>query len=203
MKIVFVSERSLPMRCRRCRWSTSLWQRDLFSRLCARCRQIDAVQPGLDREDAAREALYAHAEASLGRGAAPAELEGQLAGCGLHPQEAASVVRDLVARREPYVRATELLDGGASRDETHRRLVETGLDPGVATWVIDEVQRARSGEAAAREGSGLTAVGAVVFFVGLGLMFGNITGLFPTFPFAGFLTTGLGSLLMSVGQGRS
>ena len=72
-----------------------------------------------------------------------------------------------------------------------------------AIWVVDEVQRARSGEAAAREGARLLVVVGVVFVVGLGLMFGNVTGLFPTFPFAGFLTTGLGSLLVTVGQSRS
>jgi hypothetical protein len=48
---------------------------------------------------------------------------------------------------------------------------------------------------------GLQVLGIIISFIGLALVFGNITGLFPTFPFAGFIVSGLGALILKgVGQ---
>lgn len=49
----------------------------------------------------------------------------------------------------------------------------------------------------------LLAVGLVVFVVGLVLLFGNITGVMPTFPLAGFLVTTIGGVLMAAGKSAS
>jgi hypothetical protein len=47
---------------------------------------------------------------------------------------------------------------------------------------------------------GYRALGALVFVVGVGLFVGNVTGAFPSFPCAGFLVMGLGSLIWKVGD---
>jgi hypothetical protein len=46
----------------------------------------------------------------------------------------------------------------------------------------------------------VVVLGSLIIVVGLGLFLGNITGLFPTFPFAGYLTIGLGGLVLSAGR---
>jgi hypothetical protein len=42
--------------------------------------------------------------------------------------------------------------------------------------------------------------GVLVFIVGIFLVVGNLSGSFPTFPFAGFLTTTVGSLMISASR---
>ena len=50
-----------------------------------------------------------------------------------------------------------------------------------------------------RVGSIFLFSGILVFIAGMFLVAGNLTGLFPTFPFAGFFTTGLGSMMITAG----
>jgi hypothetical protein len=45
-------------------------------------------------------------------------------------------------------------------------------------------------------------LGGIVFFIGIFLFIGNITGLFPTFPFAGFIVMGIGGVLMGASRMR-
>jgi hypothetical protein len=45
----------------------------------------------------------------------------------------------------------------------------------------------------------MQALGSVLFIIGIGLFIGNITDLFPTFPFAGFISMTIGGLLFGVG----
>ncbi len=40
-------------------------------------------------------------------------------------------------------------------------------------------------------------VGVIVTLLGVFLFFGNVGGFFKTFPFAGFITMGVGSALMN------
>lgn len=52
-----------------------------------------------------------------------------------------------------------------------------------------------SSTAPAHQSSGSSAAGAiglVIFVLGILLLLGNVTGLFPTFPFAGFITMAIG-----------
>ncbi|MCC5662609.1 hypothetical protein LC653_01335 [Nostoc sp. CHAB 5784] len=42
--------------------------------------------------------------------------------------------------------------------------------------------------------------GSIIFLFGLFLFFGNIFGFFKTFPFAGFITMGVGSALMKTDE---
>jgi len=124
---------------------------------------------------------------------------------GLDPNDAAAIVSDFLAQQAPYALARELLDGGASLGDTRRALVETGLDSDEAVSVVSEVQDARSGEASDKPGGGggslgLAILGVTVFIAGVVLLLGNLTGLFPTIPFAGFITTALGSFLFAAAR---
>lgn len=49
-------------------------------------------------------------------------------------------------------------------------------------------------------GSLLVGVGGLVCLLGLGLLIGNITGLFPTFPFAGAIVLTIGSVIAGIGS---
>jgi hypothetical protein len=46
----------------------------------------------------------------------------------------------------------------------------------------------------------LTGCGALVFVLGVGLFLGNVTGLFPTFPCAGFVVTTVGAVIWGAGR---
>jgi hypothetical protein len=184
------------MRCRRCHWPTAFWQRDLLSGLCKRCQKIAAHKPEPPPWDAVRAALEGHGEASLKRGMPTPEVEKHLIAAGLGPQDAAEVVANLVARRAPYLLATELLNSGTSREETGRRLVEKGVDPGLAEWVIDRVQRERSGESGPGAGrrSRLVMLGVAFSALGVVLLIGIRTAAFTAFV--------IGSFFVFIGQNR-
>jgi hypothetical protein len=46
----------------------------------------------------------------------------------------------------------------------------------------------------------LSVLGAVVLIVGIGLFVGNISGMFPTFPGAGWLTIAVGGIMYRAGK---
>ena len=200
------------MKCKRCGWPTSLWQRDLSSGLCPECRKIDRAFPGLEAAAAVQQALSIHAARCLERGESPAGLEQKLLASGLPPQEAAALARDAVAQRVPYTTARELLDHGAGVLDVRRKLVESGLVPKAAAAVVEAVQRQRSGAVKGElvyvdgdEGRwpGLVILGVVVVGIGVFLLLGNMSGRFPTFPFAGFITMTIGSMIIGAGwRGR-
>jgi hypothetical protein len=43
-----------------------------------------------------------------------------------------------------------------------------------------------------------TVIGAIILIIGIILLIGNVTGWWPTFPYAGFITMGLGSLIIKI-----
>jgi hypothetical protein len=45
----------------------------------------------------------------------------------------------------------------------------------------------------------MKAIGAIVTIIGILLILGNITRLFPTFPFAGFIVTLIGGMIYRKG----
>jgi membrane-bound ClpP family serine protease len=86
-------------------------------------------------------------------------------------------------------------------------VVVTGFDP----WFLI-VRPATPEEAAARpqptaqttpnpaSGGVLTVLGSVVFVLGVGLLIGNVTGIFPTLPFAGFVVMTIGGAMVGAGS---
>jgi hypothetical protein len=192
------------MKCKRCRWPTPLWHRDLWSGLCAECRKIDQAAPGLDAPAAARQALYSHAAHCLERGETPAGLERKLMGNGFQPQEAAAVVHELVSQRAPYTMAAQLLEQGAGLLDVRRKLVESGLGVEAAAAVIEEVQEVRSGvraDGSPRRRPGMNTAPAKQALVAVGVVV--FTALFIAGSLASFAAGGLagvGYLFAQVGQ---
>ena len=45
-----------------------------------------------------------------------------------------------------------------------------------------------------------TIIGAIILFIGIILLIGNVSGWWPTFPYAGFITMGLGGLVMKISE---
>lgn len=45
-----------------------------------------------------------------------------------------------------------------------------------------------------------TAIGAIIGIIGFILLVGKVSGWWPTFPYAGFITMGLGGLIMKISE---
>jgi hypothetical protein len=88
------------MKCERCGWPTSLWQRDLFSGLCGKCQQIDKSMPGADAQIAVLKALVAHVVDRLNQGETPETVQGMMSSNGFDPQTASTVIASAIAERE-------------------------------------------------------------------------------------------------------
>lgn len=52
-------------------------------------------------------------------------------------------------------------------------------------------------------GKALMGVGALIVVVGVALWLGNMTGKFPTFPYAGYITIGIGGAIFAFGKKQS
>jgi hypothetical protein len=136
----------------------------------------------------------------LGNGTPPEEVQGELVDRGLDRATAAATVRDLLIQAV-YADAAALLNAGVSPGQVAQRLVDKGLDPKAAKAVIDDLVahaqvRARPEDRAALI---LQLAGGLLFLAGGGLFMGNVTGLFPTFPFAGFIVMGIGGAIFQAG----
>ncbi len=135
----------------------------------------------------------------LGEGAAPADVRDELVARGIDPSTAAAVVREqyLLA---VYGIGAAMLDGGETPVRTEQRLLEMGLEPHAARLVVrDLLARARMRtRPPASRGLALLLLGFLVMTIGAGLWAGNVSGLFPTFPFAGYLVMGAGAAMLRV-----
>jgi hypothetical protein len=137
----------------------------------------------------------------LNRGASPEEAQTKLVESGLDPGTAMDLVRQLFIQAI-YADAAALLNSGVSPNVAEQRLVEKGLEPKVAKAVIDDLlahPQVRAGQAG---GGGLAMqfLGGLIFAVGICLFIGNVTGIFRTFPFAGFIVMGIGGAIMGAGH---
>jgi hypothetical protein len=97
----------------------------------------------------------------------------------------------------------QLLNQGSSPEETQHKLMETGLDAQSAAQVVVFAQDRLSAKTGNVKATVLQLVGGAVFALGIGLLIGNITGLFRTFPFAGYLTMAVGGAIYGAGQRAS
>jgi hypothetical protein len=186
------------MRCTRCRWPSSIWQRDLRSGLCDKCRQIAKGTPALDPQVAVQKALSAHAFDLLKRGECTTTIAGRMIAIGLGEKTVTSVTCELTN----HLRAAELLDSGLSLVETRARLVEEGVDRYTAAVAVQDVLQARQQVVEAQNrGTGSAApmaVGAVLLIAVIGLAIGR----FPTVPFAWLVVTAIASAALAAGAGR-
>jgi len=137
----------------------------------------------------------------LNSGASPEEVQGKLVESGLDQAIAAALIRDLLIQAS-YAEAAAMLNGGVSPKQAEQRLVANGHEPQLARAVIDNLLaraqlQSRQGQG---EGLALSVLGGLIFAVGIGLFIGNVTGIFPTVPFAGFVVMGIGGAILGAGQ---
>ena len=93
--------------------------------------------------------------------------------------------------------ALELLAQGDSPSTVQQSLQELGLDAETAESLViqlqlHQVEAAAQSTAGSNVAAATTVVGALVTVAGGLLLLGNLSGVFSTFPFAGFLTMLLG-----------
>lgn len=189
------------MKCSRCRWPTSLWQRDLGSGLCGRCQWVDAVLPGLDRETARWQSLCIRIANRLCRGEPPESIQSKMRTYGFPEEMASDLVTGVAANHSLHIEAARLLRSGASPEEMESRLVAGGVSPSTAARVVTEVLDRKQESPAIMVRAGLMLLGGLLLAGGLGLVIGNRTGAFPTFPFAGFIVMTIGGAIFAAGQG--
>lgn len=132
----------------------------------------------------------------LNHGDSTETVIGKLVDRGMKPEVASALLDELFARMV-YADALAMLDQGNRPEQVKRQLVEKGLDKIAAAAVVDDILA--QSRAARREGAGtrllLRCLGGVVIVLGIGLYFGNRSGAFATFPFAGFVVMGIGSMI--------
>jgi hypothetical protein len=137
----------------------------------------------------------------LNHSASPEEVQGKLVERGLDQATASAIVRDLLIQAI-YADAAAMLNSGVSPKQAEQQLVDKGVEPQVAKAVIDDLLAHAQLQAQQAGGGGLALqlLGGLIFVVGIGLFIGNVTGVFPTFPFAGFIVMGIGGAIVGAGQ---
>lgn len=90
-------------------------------------------------------------------------------------------------------RTRDMLKKGENPEEVKKQLVNWGLTEESAKHFVEEItkEEKESKKDARAELVGLY-IAAPIIFIGILLVIGNRTGIFPTFPFAGFLVIILG-----------
>jgi hypothetical protein len=108
------------------------------------------------------------------------------------------------AVRTVYAHAAALLNSGVSPQQAAQGLVDKGLEPQVAKAVIDDLLAKTQAQARQPRGGSVALLmfGGLLLVVGIGLLIGNVTGIFPTFPFAGFIVMGIGGAIFRAGSRR-
>jgi hypothetical protein len=88
------------MNCERCGWPTSVWQRDLVSGLCDRCRHLESTMPGADPQTAVRKALSGHVIGLLNKGESANAIRSTMIANGFDEQTASAAITDATTERE-------------------------------------------------------------------------------------------------------
>jgi hypothetical protein len=143
-------------------------------------------------------------------GASNSQIEDKLVERGIDRQEAAKVVAFLKVRNEVTDRAADMLAGGMLPEQVARKLQDDGISPEAARLVVRD---ARDYEHQSREYDDddegmpvksanpvLMVIGGIIFAIGVVIFVGNVTGLMPTFPCAGWLTLFVGASIWGAGK---
>jgi hypothetical protein len=100
-------------------------------------------------------------------------------------------------------------DEGQSASAIHQNLMERGMGDQQAAEMVAKLGEYRAAfvapplTATDAVGIAMWALGLLVMLLGTGLFLGNITGLAPSVPFAGFVVMGLGSALLTAAANRT
>ncbi|HEX8493661.1 MAG TPA: DnaJ C-terminal domain-containing protein [Pyrinomonadaceae bacterium] len=115
-----------------------------------------------------------------------------------------------------YVKVVTPLDGEilvkvpeGTKAETRLRMQGLGSRKGnsdergdlyVTVMIMTTDERRNESSSSIGEGAGFQIVGGCIIALGVILLLGNITGIMPTFPFAGFLAMIVGGLISRLGK---
>lgn len=92
-----------------------------------------------------------------------------------------------------------MLEHGKTPEEVKRKLVGAGLTEDSAKLFIEKVIKEEKESKRESRGSFVAQfIGIPIVIIGFLLVIGNITGLFTTFPYAGFIVIILGILIGGV-----
>lgn len=100
-------------------------------------------------------------------------------------------------------------DEGYSASAIHEKLMERGVGGQQAAEMVGKLAEYRAAFVAPpltandAVGIALGALGLLVTLLGAGLFVGNVSGLAPTVPFAGYVVMGLGSALLTAAANRT
>lgn len=134
----------------------------------------------------------------LGQGEPIDTVRAKLGDRGLTQANVDAVIEQVYVR-QVYADAAGMLQQGQPPEQVKQALVARGLSPENASTVVENLLNPEGSG-----GSGGTPVrqiiGGIIVVVGIGLWIGNMTGVFPTFPFAGILTIIVGSVIAGSGQ---
>ena len=134
----------------------------------------------------------------LGQGESTDAVKAKLGERGLTQANVDAVIEQVYVRAV-YADAAGMLQQGQPPEQVKQALVARGLSPENASTVVDNLLTPEGGG-----GSGgvpfRQIIGGLIVVVGIGLWIGNMTGVFPTFPFAGILTIIVGSVIAGSGQ---
>jgi hypothetical protein len=138
--------------------------------------------------DLAVRAIYADATALLGAGASPFGVSRKLEEKGIDKETASAVVTNLMMAGGYTVSGSNQMDFTAVVGSQIPSAAAAELLP------LSTTRRERLGA------DFMALLGGLVFILGLALFLGNISGLFRTFPFAGFLVMTLGGAMRGFGR---
>ena len=118
-------------------------------------------------------------------------------------EEAATVTHEILLHLISEQARNRLANGEPAGD-VEQSLRERGFDAEAATAIVAHAQQhlTTNSEASSRS-NGAALLGGVVTVAGALLLIGNISGFFPTFPYAGFLTMLAGGAISSLGGNRT
>ncbi len=140
----------------------------------------------------------------LNDGKSPEVVQGELAKRGLDQATAAAILRDFTTRAI-YSDATQMLNNKVPPEDAVRQLVENGVELQFAQAVVNDLLVRPQAQAQSRQVQqgqpALQFIGGLVFVIGAALWIGNITGIFRTIPFAGFIVMAIGGMIARAGRG--
>lgn len=144
---------------------------------------------------------YEFALESLRKGESLEAIHQKLIERGLDPEAASSLLNQLILD-VLYAGTLDMLNQGLSPEQVKQKLISNGIDPTLASAIVNDIVGRRQGVENDTNATGVLAVllGILVVIAGIGLFIGNVTGLFPTFPCAGYLTITIGAAIWGWGR---
>ena len=166
---------------------------------------VDEIMPETPNETEGLR-IYSYVQSLKDQGASPESIQAELVKKGVAPEEAAALIRRILERdKKLQIRhlAEPLVKEGVQAEEIGHMLTAKGFDSLSVASVVKDLVEERNRTRQEERGDPrpfYRILGIVLIVVGFALMLGNLSGLFPTFSYAGTFTLGLGAAIYVVGS---